>query len=105
MVILASIFEVGWVIGLKHSHNIMEWLLTILAMVVSFWVIVYTSKFLPTSTVYAVFVGLGTAGTVLTEMILFGVPVKGIKLFFIALLVFGVIGLKAVTPNREEGAN
>ncbi|WP_243291913.1 multidrug efflux SMR transporter [Bacillus sp. FJAT-47783] len=105
LVVLSSLFEVGWVIGLKHASSGLEWTLTILAMAVSFWVIIYTSKFLTTSTVYAVFVGLGTAGTILAEIFFFGEQVNGVKLLFILLLVGGIIGLKVVTPVQEEGAN
>lgn len=102
---LASVFEVGWVVGLKHSHDAWQWALTIVAMVISFWALIYTSKFLPTSTVYAVFVGLGTAGTVLMEMVLFGEPFNATKVFFIALLLFGVIGLKLATNVQTEGGS
>ncbi|MNC82780.1 Multidrug resistance protein YkkC [compost metagenome] len=43
---------------------------------------------------YAVFTGLGTAGTVLAEMLLFDEPVRVVKLLLIAMLLAGVLGLK-----------
>ncbi|WP_243387548.1 DMT family transporter [Bacillus kexueae] len=104
LVLVASVFEVGWVIGLKHADNVWEWIITAIAMIVSFWALIYTSKFLPTSTVYAVFVGLGTAGTVAIEMFVFGERVDVLKLFFIGLLLFGVVGLKLVS-NEKVGGN
>ncbi len=72
----AGILEVVWVSGLKYSNTLVEWGATTLAIVGSFAVLIYTTNFLPIGTVYAVFTGLGTVGTVLTEIILFGEPVK-----------------------------
>ena len=64
---------------------------------------IYSGKKLPTSTVYAVFVGLGTAGTVISEMIWFNVPFSLIKVLLIVLLLVGVIGLKMVSEESKEG--
>lgn len=54
---------------------------------------------------YAVFVGLGTAGSVIAEMTWFDVPFRWSKLAFIALLLIGVIGLKLVTHENEEAGS
>ncbi len=102
LVVLAACFEVVWVIGLKHADTALEWTVTAIAIAVSFSVLLYTSKKLPTSTVYAVFVGLGTAASVVAEMTLFDVPFRWSKIAFIALLLIGVIGLKLVTRERED---
>ena len=59
---------------------------------------------LPVGTVYAVFVGLGTAGTVFSEILFFGEPFKVRKILLILLLLAGVIGLKLVTKDKvQEG--
>lgn len=60
---------------------------------------------LPVGTVYAVFVGLGTAGTVLSEIIIFNEAFSGAKLLLVGILLAGVIGLKLVTkdPVSEGG--
>lgn len=102
LVVLAACFEVVWVIGLKHADHALEWTVTAIAIAISFGVLIYTSRKLPTSTVYAVFVGLGTAGSVIAEMTMFDVPFRWSKIAFIALLLSGVIGLKLVTHEREE---
>lgn len=100
-VIIASIFEVGWVIGLKHASTPIEWILTILCIILSFYLMIHASSKLPVGTVYAVFVGLGTAGTVTSDMVFFGEPVQLIKLVLIALLLSGVLGLKLVSGEKE----
>lgn len=104
LVVLAACFEVGWVIGLKHAGDVAEWIGTLLAIALSFALLIYTSKKLPTSTVYAVFVGLGTAGSVIAEMTIFDVPFSWTKIAFIITLLIGVIGLKLVThEHTAEG--
>ncbi len=100
-VVVAAIFEVGWVIGLKHAANTIEWGLTAVAVIVSFYLMIHASSKLPVGTVYAVFVGLGTVGTVLTEIVLFDEPVKLMKVIFVALLLLGVVGLKVLTPKED----
>lgn len=104
-VFAAAFFEVLWVIGLKHADSFWTWGGTVIAIFISFYVMIMAGKKLPVGTVYAVFVGLGTAGTVLSEMLLFGEPFKLVKLLLILLLLAGVIGLKLVTKNHgQEGA-
>jgi paired small multidrug resistance pump len=104
-VLIASFFEVFWVIGLKHADNLWAWSGTFISIVISFYVMIIASRKLPVGTVYAVFVGLGTAGTVLAEIILFHEPIKLEKILLISLLLIGVIGLKLVTKDEgEKGA-
>ncbi|WP_289139888.1 multidrug efflux SMR transporter [uncultured Brevibacillus sp.] len=91
-----------WVSGLKHATAWWEWIITIAAILYSFKVLIDAAKKLPVGTVYAVFTGLGTGGTVMTEILLLNEPVHPLKLVFIAPLLTGVIGLKLVT--RSDGS-
>lgn len=102
LVIIAAMFEIGWATGLKYADTWFEWGLTVIAVVVSFGLLVYVSTKMPASTVYAVFVGIGAVGTVLVDIIVFGGVFSIGIIIFVALLVFGVIGLKTVT-DYEEG--
>jgi len=104
-VILSGLLEVVWVSGLKHSSTALEWVGTGTAIAISFAAIIISSSKLPVGTVYAVFAGLGTGGSVIVEMLLFGEPFKLSKIILIAILLTGVIGLKAVTgDNAKEEA-
>ncbi len=100
-VFIAAFFEVFWVIGLKHAYDFWTWTGTVISIIVSFYVLIMAGKKLPVGTVYAVFVGLGTAGTVLSEIIFFDEPLKISKIILVLILLAGVIGLKLVT-NEEE---
>ena len=103
-VFIAAFFEIFWVIGLKHADDFWTWTGTVIAIIVSFYLMIMAGKKLPVGTVYAVFVGLGTAGTVFSEILVFGEPFKVEKALLILLLLVGVIGLKLVTTDKvQEG--
>nr|WP_312984455.1 multidrug efflux SMR transporter [Clostridioides sp.] len=101
-IIIGAIFEVGWVIGLKHSTNAFEYLITAIAIFGSFYFLINASKELPVGTAYSVFVGLGTFGSTLSEIFIFGQPVVPLKILFTATLLLGVIGLKIEEDMRKR---
>lgn len=101
-IIIAAIFEVGWVIGLKHSTSILQWLMTLVAIFISFYLLITATQKLPVGTAYAVFVGLGTTGTVIMDTLLFDAPLSVAKVLFIGLLLAGVVGLKMLTDQPKE---
>ncbi|WP_407268260.1 DMT family transporter [Radiobacillus sp. PE A8.2] len=101
-VVIASIFEVYWVAGLKYSESVLEWSLTIIAIIVTFFLLPLAAKNLPIGTVYAVFAGLGTVGTVLVEIVVYGEPFQPLKILLIVTLLIGVIGLKLVSSESSE---
>ncbi|WP_273854311.1 DMT family transporter [Guptibacillus spartinae] len=106
LLVLGSVLEIIWVIGLKHADDFMTWTGTLLAIVASFGLLIKATSELPVGTAYAVFTGLGTTGTVLVEMLVFGEPFKLLKIILILVLLTGVMGLKFVTgkPNQEGSA-
>lgn len=99
-IIIATFFEVGWVIGLTHASSLMEWFFTLIAIFVSFYLLIDASKTLPVGTSYAVFVGLGTTWVTLFDFLFFGEPFNFMKIMLIITLLAGVISLKLVTPNK-----
>lgn len=102
LVFIAGFFEIGWVIGLKHAHSIGTWILTAIAIYMSMHLLILASKKLPVGTTYAVFTGMGTAGTVLFEIAVFGEPFHLVKVLLIILLLGGVIGLKTITKETTK---
>ncbi|MBJ6362685.1 DMT family transporter [Paenibacillus sp. GCM10012307] len=98
----AGALEVLWVIGLRHSSNVLEWTGTAISILFSFMILIKAARTLPVGTVYAVFAGLGTCGTVLVEMLVFGEPFKWNKILLIAVLLTGVIGLKLISKDNEQ---
>lgn len=101
-VYIGVFFEVFWVIGLKHAEGFWPWTGTVISIVISFYLMIMAGRRLPVGTVYAVFVGMGTAGTVLADILFFGQPVQLSKIVLIVILLTGVIGLKSVTDDHQE---
>ncbi|MCM3699665.1 multidrug efflux SMR transporter [Paenibacillus macerans] len=104
-VIVAAIFEVAWVIGMKHADNFWEWGGTLIVIYISFYLMIKAARSLPVGTVYAVFVGLGTTGTVVAEILLFNADLSVAKIVLIGLLLIGVIGLKVLSKDKKKEAS
>ncbi|AAR34037.1 quaternary ammonium compound efflux SMR transporter SugE [Geobacter sulfurreducens] len=101
ILVLAGLFEVGWAIGLKFTEGFTRlWptVLTVLAMIASFWLLEIAMRTLPVGTAYSVWVGVGAVGTVLLGIVLFGEPANPARLISVALIVAGIIGLKLSSP-------
>lgn len=103
-VLLAAVVEVFWVIGLRYSSTIWEWIGTAIAIVFSFYFIIKSCEKLPSGTVYAVFTGLGAAAIVTIDFVVFGAPFSVGKVIFISLIITGVIGIKLTTDGTERKA-
>jgi len=104
-VFVATFFEVLWVIGLKYSSNILEWIVTLVFIGATFVLLTFAGKKLPIGTTYTVFTGIGTVGTLLVDVVFFEAVLSSPKIFFIVLLIIGVIGLKMVTNTDEVTAS
>jgi quaternary ammonium compound-resistance protein SugE len=99
---LAGLCEIGWAIGLKYTEGFSRlWpsVGTVAMMIVSFVMLSQALKVLPVGTAYAVWTGIGAAGTAIAGMILLGEPREVARLVCIALIVAGVVGLKVVSPH------
>jgi paired small multidrug resistance pump len=102
LVVIAAGFEVGWATGLKYANDVLTWTLTVIAIIVSFGLLTLSSTRLPTATVYAIFVGLGTVGTVTVDIIIFGADINFGIIFFVVLLLIGVLGLNTQRLKKRR---
>lgn len=94
---LAGIFEIFWAVGLKYSEGFTKLLpsfVTIITMIISFYLLSISLKTLPLGTAYAVWVGIGTVGTVIAGIFLFGESMNLIRIISIIFILLGIIGLK-----------
>lgn len=101
ILVVAGLFEVAWAIGLKYTAGFTRlWptVGTVLAMIVSLWLLGIAMKSLPVGTAYAVWVGVGAVGTVVLGIVLLGEPANAARLFSVALIVAGIVGLRLATP-------
>lgn len=100
--VVAGLFEIVWALGLKYTNGFTRlWptIGTLVAMVLSVAFLEYAVRKLPLGTAYAVWVGIGAAGTAVLGMALFGESRAPLRIFCLILIVAGVIGLKLVTDE------
>ena len=99
ILVVAGVFETGWAIGLKFTEGFTKpvpSILTIAAMAVSMGLLGLAVRSLSVGTAYAVWTGIGSTGTVLLGIYLFGEPATAARLACIGLIVAGIVGLKFV---------
>jgi len=97
ILVVAGFVETGWAIGLKYTDGFSKFwpsVWTIAAIVVSMFMLSVAARSLPIGTAYAVWVGIGAAGAVVLGILLFGESANPGRLFFLALLLVAIIGLK-----------
>ncbi len=100
LLVIAGILEAAWAIGLKYTHGFtrpVPSVLTIAGIVASMYLLAVAARTLPIGTAYGVWVGIGTFGTVILGMVLLGEPATLLRIFFLALLLVAIVGLKFTT--------
>lgn len=97
LLIVAGLFEIGWAIGLEFTHGFTRlWpsVGTVAAMVISVYLLAVAVRSLPIGTSYAVWTGVGAAGTAIFGIVLFAEPATATRLASIGLIIAGIVGLK-----------
>ncbi|WP_078381613.1 DMT family transporter [Sutcliffiella halmapala] len=105
-IFIAGLFEIVWVLGLRFSNGftvLVPSLITIATLSISFYLFSKSLKFIPIGTAYAIFTGFGAAGTALVGIFIFQESASMSKLFFIGLMLAGIVGLKLTTPAEQHG--
>ena len=99
VLLVAGLFEIAWAIGLKYTEGFTRlWptVATIAAMVVSLGLLGIAMRTIPVGTAYAVWTGIGTVGTVILGIFLFGESANALRLICVALILAGILGLKMI---------
>lgn len=98
--VLAGLFEIGWAIGLKFAQQSENRLIGIVMAVIfigaSGYFLWLAQRQIPIGTSYAVWTGIGAAGTFLVGILFFGDAASLARYFGAALIISGVIVLKIV---------
>ncbi len=98
--LVAGMCEIGWAVGLKYTDGFTRlWpsVATAGLLVVSMLLLALAVRTLPLGTAYAVWTGIGTVGTAIIGIMLFGEPATAVRLLCITLIVGGILGLKFAT--------
>ncbi|HDR6822575.1 TPA: multidrug efflux SMR transporter [Bacillus thuringiensis] len=96
-VFIAAFFEIFWVIGLKYADNFWAWTGTVIAIIISFYLMIMAGRKIPVGTAYAVWTGIGASGGAILGMLLYGESKDWRRIIFIAMVLGAAIGLKLVS--------
>jgi quaternary ammonium compound-resistance protein SugE len=100
LLFIAAILEIVWAVGLKSTDGFTRLWPSVgvgTAMVASMVLLALAARGLPIGTAYAVWTGIGAAGTAIAGILWFGESAAALRLVSIGLIIAGVIGLKALT--------
>ena len=96
--ITAGMFEIGWPVGLKMAQTpgktVTGVILAGTCMIISGFLLYLAQRHIPMGTAYAVWTGIGAAGTFVLGIFLYGDPVGVMRVFSVLLIISGVILLK-----------
>lgn len=96
--ILAGLMEIGWPVGLKMAQEpTSRWVgvaIAVFFMAISGFMLWLAQRQIPIGTAYAVWTGIGAAGTFLVGIYVYGDPTSIARYLGVALIVLGVITLK-----------
>jgi quaternary ammonium compound-resistance protein SugE len=96
--VIAGVLEVGWAIGLKYTDGwtrLWPSIGTLVLLSASMYCLATAARTLPMGTAYAVWTGIGAAGTAVLGMALLGEPRTAWRVASLALILLGVVGLKS----------
>ena len=97
----AGLLEIAWALGLKYSDGLTRFwptAATLVAILLSFGLMALALRTLPFGTAYAVWTGIGAAGSILVGMLVFSEPADPVRILCLTLIVAGMVGLKLNSP-------
>ena len=100
MLIFAGLLETAWVVGMKYSEGftrLVPSILTLVALAASMFLLAQSIRLLPMGTAYGVWVGIGAFGAAVLGILLFQEPASASRIFFLALLLVAIVGLKVTS--------
>ncbi len=96
--LIAGVLEIGWPLGFKlsqtTSYRVMFILMAVVCMALSGVFLWMAQRDIPIGTAYAVWTGIGAAGTFLIGVFVFNDSASMMRVLSFLLIVTGVIGLR-----------
>lgn len=99
LLFLAGFFEIFWAVCLKYSagfSKILPSVLVVIGSLASFYFLSLAIKKIPLSVAYAVWTGIGIAGTSMFGVVVLHEAVSLPKILFVIMIICGIIGLRLV---------
>ncbi len=104
--IMAGLFEIGWPVGFKLAQsgsNVMHIFgisMAVICMGISGYLLFIAQKTIPLGTAYAVWTGIGAAGTFVIGVLVFSDPSSLMRYVGVILIISGVITLKLASSSK-----
>ena len=98
--IASGLVDVAWALAMKKADGFVNPLWSAISLVllaVFVYLLTKALQVLPVGTAYAVWTGIGAAGTVIAGIVLFAEPASPLRLLFTATVVLGIVGLKVTS--------
>lgn len=105
LLVVAGLLETAWAVGLKYTDGFRRPLptaLTVLGICASLTLLSIAVRTLPIGTAYGVWVGIGALGAAVLGIVLLGEPATPGRLFFLALLLIAIVGLKITSAHAAR---
>ena len=103
-VVIAGFFEVVWATSMKSTQGwtrLWPSVITLLAMLISFFLLAKAMQSLPLGVAYTVWVGIGAIGAALAGWLLLGERLSPLQWLCVAAIAAGIVGLKLATPGQS----
>ena len=100
--VAAGLLETCWAVGLKYTDGFRRFWPSVFVVVTlagSMYLLASAARTLPIGTAYAVWVGIGALGAAILGIFLFHESVTAWRLFFLALLLVAIVGLKVTATE------
>ena len=97
LLILSGLLDVAWAMSVKMAdgYSRLGWTILSFALLAAFiYALGKALQALPLGTAYAVWTGIGAVGSIIVGIVIFREPVTFVRLFWIAVTLSGIVGLK-----------
>ncbi len=105
-IIVGGMFETAWATTMFMSEAFTKfiWIIpTVAFLFVSVWFLDLGMKAnIPTGVAYSVWVGIGALGAVLVGIVAFNEPVTMLRMFFVLVIILGIIGLELFSKHETK---
>lgn len=95
--VIAGLFEIIWAYAMKQSHGFTRLtpsLITISAMLVSFWLLAVAMRSIPLGTAYTIWTGIGAVGAFVVGIVFLAEPVNALRMLAAVLILSGLVLMK-----------
>jgi quaternary ammonium compound-resistance protein SugE len=98
--LVAGLFEIGYTTAIRYTDGftkIVPVAIFVLCLALSLYCFERSTHGIPLGTAYAIWGGIGVAGTAIVGVVAYQEPLTAARAFFILTLIGSIIGLKLVT--------